>query len=346
MNAIKYILAGAAVCMSIVGCHEIEKPANTIPTVTTNESLDVESRLTGSVSSPSGIGFDCYFLISNSSDMTEAWDEGANCLESEDGVFSAYSVPVTSMEGLSSGMTYYAVLCASDGQSEVRGNVVQFTMQMPSYLTIESIEIATVDREYTNDFLGVFLTDTNQEIKYYDHSAYLGVETEIPVTEPSLVYAYAYSEGNYSALDEIRVYDGNTDYFYGVADVTPENPRVIMMLHSAMAKVVFEFFEEDGQQVSMENAYLVSDGSTLDYCGRLDLTTGEIQSLQEYLGEMDLSQNDYEMYGFFIPGSFEEGNVKLRFDYQGNDCEYVVPASTWEAGQTYHINVDLTPYVL
>ena len=125
MKAIRYTLGMLLACLALVGCQEVEEPLNTVPTVVTGEPLYVSTNFvtfTGSVSSRA----ECYFLISTSEDMSDAHQVDVYPYFDGD-VTQLWQCPME-LGDLQPGTTYYVVLCATDGRSEVRGNVVSFAM--------------------------------------------------------------------------------------------------------------------------------------------------------------------------------------------------------------------------
>ena len=134
MKAIRYTLGILLACLTLVGCQDVEEPLNTVSTVVTNE-VEVSSNyifLTGSVSSKA----ECYFLISISEDMADAERLHAE-IDYSGGDLPADWEYYCGLGDLQPGTTYYVVLCATDGRSEVRGNVVSFT-------TLDVLHISSV----------------------------------------------------------------------------------------------------------------------------------------------------------------------------------------------------------
>ena len=131
MKKIFFVMASIAILM-LDGCQEVASPLNTVPAVTTDaveEFIGNYAYLSGKTSSKG----ECYFLISTSEDMADARTVEAFSHKTEQDTKWHCA---TEVGNLQPGVTYYVVLCATDGCSEVRGNIVSFTTS--SYLKIES----------------------------------------------------------------------------------------------------------------------------------------------------------------------------------------------------------------
>lgn len=356
MKTIRYTLLILLACLSLNSCQDVEEPANTVPTVVTDavEKYSGEfAYLSGTVSSRA----ECYFLISTSEDMSDAQKLEAYSYKNEEkGNWSCNR----ELGDLIPGTTYYVVLCATDGRSVVKGNVVSFTTS--AYLSIESVKVD--GKDYSWDLLGTYLTDADQYVnnpKYYGNmqtvrSGNNGYKLphSIILTEPSYrVYAYApYNEGNsVETINEIEVQAGGTDYLYGSCEVTPSNPKANIEMQSALAGLHFTISTDSKESISMSyinlrNVNGESKTEALSIRGKLDLATGKITPVpipghDGILINMPNTtihagvQANAEMR--VIPTSFKDGEIEINISVNNELVRATLPAGNWEAGKTYEI---------
>lgn len=355
MKTIRYTLLVLLACLSLSGCQDVEEPANTVPTVITDvvEKYSGEfAYLTGTVSSRA----ECYFLISTSEDMSDAQKVEVYPYKNEEkGSWTCNR----ELGDLTPGTTYYVVLCATDGRSEVKGNVVSFTTS--AYLSIESVKVD--GKEGGWDILGAYLTSADQ----YANSKYGNMRIirngngsyELPysimLTEPSYkVYAYdPYNEGNSpETLKEINVWtNGTNNCLYGSCEVTPSSPKANIEMKSALAKLYFTISTDSKEPISisyinLRNVDQQSKTEALSISGKLDLTTGKITPVPVpgHDGIL-LNMPNTPIYAgvhanaemLVIPTSFKDGEIEIGVSVNSQFIRTTLPAATWEAGKTYEI---------
>lgn len=366
MKKILFCMMTTIALLILGGCQEIESPLDTVPNITTATVEQVKrncAQLTGEISSNSSR---CWFLVSTSEDMSDAQTIMATTSRSDmDSKWFCYA----SIDGLQSGTNYYVALCATDGRSEVRGNVVSFIT--PSYLKIESVFTAD-GKPYTGDVLGVYLADANQQVfaKYGNMKALgrneTGYELDhdyFTVTEPTTVYAYIpynYNQtSNIESLDQVFVdADGYYDYQYGSCIVTEDNPNANIKMQSAMAKLQISLGVDkesmvdyyDVRSVALRNVNATADKEALSIQGTLDLTTGNIKPtfIEGHDGivyERDFSISKIEnriIEMYVIPTQFEDGELEFEVDIcYPQTVKISVPAASWEKGKTYDISLNV-----
>lgn len=360
MKTIRYTLIMLLACLTLNSCQDIEEPVNNIPTVTTDAVKMYEAgtfaALSGSVTSKA----ECYFLISPAEDMIPA-----RIIEADvryDSELEEY-VCNSEVSDLISGTTYYVALCATDGRSEVRGNVVSFTTT--AYLSIESVRWN--GEMYSADVIGVYLANDNQFVPSgYGNMIALRNSTDISsydlrknvvLNEPSIAYAYSPYDDTYpgSALDEIdvRTY-GYNDYLYGSCEVTPTNPKANIELKSALAKLHFVFSTDNEEDITINSINLCNtnkeiEDEALSISGKLDLATGEI-SPTSILGHdgivRKLDYNNVIHSGIstysemlVIPTTFGNEEIVLNVQANGDFVQVPIAGTTWEKGKTYEIAI-------
>lgn len=359
MKTFKYTLILLLACLSMQSCQEIEEPQNTVPTVVTDaveKYSGYMAYLSGSVTSRAN----CYFLLSTQTDLSDArkldvyprYDEeqGKWFCQSEAG-------------NLQAGTTYYVALCATDGRSEVKGNVVEFTTS--SYLSIESVTYN--GRELDWDIFSLYITDSENRIEpdagnlrveksYVDNNLYWKLPYDFLLSKSSYkVYACAYNKENPSgSLDRIPVsVRGHEDCVYGSDQVTPENPKANIELKSALATLHFMISTDNAESISVyfnlrNNGNLPTGTERLSISGTLDLTTGKITPIpiaghDGITFKTDIKpEASIEATVKIIPTSFKDGELEL-VAYIGNQ-PIIIPlsASTWEGGKDYEIPVTVS----
>lgn len=361
MKNICYSVLAVFALLSMNCCQDLESPLNTVPNITTDavKHAGTSAYISGRLSSKG----ECYFLVSLSEDMNEAKRVETYSYQSEEDAIWHCGAELYELEP---GTTYYVVLCATDGRSEVRGNVVSFTTS--SYLTIESVYMADGE-PYTNDILGVYLANANQHVfeKYGNQRALRNGWTgdgnpqkyDLPynfmITEPTTVYAYIpwNEKSNPDVLNQVPVRSSAyRDYQYGSCTVTSENPKANIEMHSAMARLQFILSADAEVQqsfqvwsIELENT---SDAGPLFNEGMLDLTTGNVTSTGNSgsVGRDDFNGIDLYTGGKSItaevlvfPISFTDGELSLHVRTSAGEVEVPIPGATWEKGKTYEIPV-------
>ena len=356
MKTIQYILLMLLVCLSLTGCQDVEEPANTVPTVVTDavEKYSGEfAYLTGTVSSRA----ECYFLISTSEDMSDAQKVEAYPYKNEEkGNWTCNR----DLGDLIPGTTYYVMLCATDGRSEVKGNVVSFTTS--AYLSIESVKVD--GKDFSWDLLGVYLA-ANQKVIYdfanmratRNSNNGFTLPKNIILTEPAYnVYAYSPydKENSIETLNAVNVWTkGTNDYFYGSCEVTPSNPKANIEMRSALAKLNFIISTDSKESVSIGYINLrnvKSEIESLSISGRLDLTTGKITPTPVPGHDgilMEISKNTIDATTttnaqmLVIPTSFKDGEIEICVYVNSQLIRTTFPTTTWEAGKTYEIPLEI-----
>ena len=354
MKTIRYTLLVLLACLSLNSCQDVEDPANTVPTVVTDAVEKYSGDyafLSGTVSSRA----ECYFLISTSEDMSEAQKvEVYPHRNEEKGNWTCGR----ELGDLIPGTTYYVVLCATDGRSEVKGNVVSFTTS--AYLSIESVKVA--GKDYSGDVLGTYLTDVNQRVNNFHYGNMRTLRNgnnsyELPyniiLSEPTYrVYAYAPYDmkASIETINAIEVWTrGTNNYLYGSCEVTPSNPKANIEMHSALAKLYFTISTDSKESISLgyinlRNANWQSETEALSINGKLDLATGKItpRPVSGHDGIL-LNMPNTPIYDgvhanaemLVIPTSFKDGEIEISVSVNNELIRTTLPATTWEAGKTY-----------
>lgn len=356
MKTIRYTLLMLLACLSLNSCQDVEDPANTVPTVVTDAVEKYSGDyafLSGTVSSRA----ECYFLISTSEDMSDAQKVEVYSHRNEE---KGNWICGRELGDLIPGTIYYVVLCATDGRSEVRGNVVLFTTS--AYLSIESVKVD--GKDYSGDVLGAYLTDVNQRVNNFHYGNMRTLRNgnnsyELPyniiLSEPSYrVYAYAPYDmkASVETINAIEVWArGTNDYLYGSCEVTPSNPKANIEMHSALAKLYFTISTDSKESISLgyinlRNANWQSETEALSINGKLDLATGKITPVP-VAGHDGILLNlpntpiydgvhaNAEM--LVIPTSFKDGEIEISVSVNNELIRTSLPATTWEAGKTYEI---------
>ncbi len=356
MKTIWYTLLMLLACLSLNSCQDVEEPVNTVPAVTTDKVEKYSGNfayLTGTVTSRA----ECYFLISTSEDMSDARKEETYSSKNEESGKWTCSKQVGDLQ---SGVTYYVMLCATDGRSEVKGNVVSFTTS--AYLSIESIKVN--GKNYDSDIVGIYLATNQTAVPNFgnlratrnNNNGYT-LPRNITLTEPAYkVYAYSpYYEGNSpETLNGIEVWaKGTEDYLYGSCDVTPSNPKANIEMQSALAKLYFHISTDSKESITisyinLRNVNGQAETEALSINGRLDLATGKITPTPVSGHDgivMKVSQStinattstNAEM--LVIPTSFKDGEIELSVSVGNQFIRTAIPAATWKAGEGYEFAI-------
>lgn len=362
------ILASLASCLLFVGCQEVEEPANTIPTVNTDAIKEIgmnNAVVWGSVTSESY----CKFLLSTQPDLSDAKVFDAYRHSGGTGVYQG------ELTGLTPGTTYYVALKASDGYSEIVGNVETF--KTLSRLGIESVTLADWDGKqsslFTESPVGTFVYSVSEEKLHLDfynkRTTYANGKWSFPSSndigfngQSKRLYAYyPYKEQQYEAT-KVRVLANKVDVLYGQSqDLSESDPNATIALKHAMSKVTFAIKKASGSE-----SFDVTIGSirlrntekdkvdAVRYDGYLNLLTGEITTGDVGFGHdgigvdcnLSLSADKSQGVDFYvIPNSFLERQAMLVLFEKNGSNSYVLyfGDTTWKAGQHYTYTVTVTP---
>lgn len=357
MKTIHNLLLMFFTCLILNSCQDVEEPVNNVPTVITDTVKDYSGRsayLSGSISSKAK----GYFLISTSEDFTDA--RKIEAYAKDENYFYA------GVEDLTPGTTYYYVLCATDGRSEVRGQVQSF--KTTAYLSIESVTMGQWGEDGAVAFvpeepIGIFVADSYSKEIYQrignwsvscNNSTWKLPEDILLPSNPQKMYAYhPYNKEVSSEIDGLHfpvyTYSG-IDYLYGSSEELSESHMTahIEMKH-AMARITFSITKskESDTYEYVTLAYLCNNRNddnarAISVEGTLDITSGGINPKFYYndgiFRECKFQPNAdkaevIEMLA--IPTSFAEGTVMFQLVI-GQQTLYVsLPAEKWEAGKQY-----------
>lgn len=366
MKAIRYTLLIFLACLTLGSCQDVEEPMNTVPAVTTDavEKYSGEyAYLSGNVTSRS----ECYFLISTTKEMGEEARkvETYARYNEERGKWFCQS----EIGNLEPGTTYYVVLCATDGRSEVRGNVVEFT-------TPQSIRIANISmkpcgnnesEESTKftpeDTIGMFLTmqdgnelsvqnPWNMEVRYQSAEWVLPAQI-IPNNTPRKLYAYYPYYKGMERDYTIPVVLNGIHYLYGNSEeLTQNNAEAHITMQHALVRVTFSITKAKGSEVNeyVTRALVYNNHSqAISLGGRMNALTGEIipdgfyndgiSKSCEFKPEID-KVNVVEM--LVIPTQFEKGQVTFEIQMGEQTIYASLPAAQWEQGKHYDYPFEIT----
>lgn len=366
MKTIRYTLLVLLACLSLSGCQDVEEPANTVPTVITNAVEKYSGNfayLSGTVSSRA----ECYFLISTSEDMNDAQKVEVYPYKNEEkGSWTCNR----ELGYLTPGTTYYVVLCATDGRSEVKGNVVSFTTN--KNLRIANISVTPCgnsESEEKTDFIpedaiGMFLTildgdklsvqdPWNMEVYYRTQKWTLPVQIMPDNTSRKLYAYYPYYKGierDYAI--PVSLTEGN-HYLYGSSEgLTQSNSEAYITMRHALTRITFSVTKAKESAVDeyVTNARLYNNNSkAISLDGRMNVFTGVITSNYYYTDGIlksckfkpDIEKvNVIEM--LVIPTQFSEDEVAFEIQ-MGNHIIYAtLPATTWERGKHYDYPFEIT----
>lgn len=275
MNTIKNIFVLLLALAAIVGCQEVEEPANTVPTVKTDAVEKVfgyYAYLSGSVSSKAYY----YFLISTDESLSDAQKVESYAEYNED---RKLWVAQCEVSDLKAGTTYFAALCATDGRSEVRGNVVSFSTESHLLSFAETRDYLWNGQLNTNAFypeaadyeIGFFTTNSTDDTSFKDINERVSLDNTgagqsalvVDGRNPFNLYAYyPYYDEEEAADGSWTVYaDGQIDWMYGAAYrgddlqvIDETRSEATVRLRHAMGKVVLHIKGDmsfDGKQVEL-----------------------------------------------------------------------------------------------
>jgi len=369
-TTIKYPISAILACLALVGCQEVDAPANSKPSVETFSVTGLtghEAYLSGSVSTNAT----CYFLLSSTINLTEPDTIPASqqTIYASDSVSSNQYYYAALYDGLKPGNDYYVALCASDGRSEVRGNVVSFST--PTYLTIENVYLSDIDGYSTASFqptqpIGSFVL-TSWEYTYGIWGSYQNLQTtysnskftmadgdDISLSSDVRVYAYypyttEYSNYYIPIKANESLYGKTATYLYGNSNtVNSDDTEAYITMHYALAKISLTITNanDDGatlSQITLENI----DGNYLASSGEMNVFSGDISDLQDYDAHtrtchQTLTSTAYTEDFMLIPTSFDENQVVVKLVVDGEEEQLALPAVTWSKGHhyTYQLTVD------
>lgn len=348
---------------SFFACQELDEPADTDPSVKTLAVSELGGRkayFQGTVNAEAT----GYFLLATTINLVnpvkiEATQiaEGAN----------TYAAQYT---GLTPGTDYYVAFCASDGSSEVTGNVVSFTT--PTYLTIEGAYLSNIDGGSSSAFtpsqaFGTFLLDSwsysygvwnnysNMKTEYADGEYVL--PQDISLSTDVRVYAYyPYTTDCSSYTIPVSVNGTDTPtYLYGNSStVNEDNTDATITFHHALAKVSLAITNTNSSSAQLSNVSICDiDGSVLAGSGTMNVFTGAITNLQNYSDRsVDCSQtltsSAYTTDFMVIPTSFDSDQLIVKLKVDGKDFVTTIPSATWNQGThyTYQLSVNKDNLVL
>lgn len=367
---IKYPISAVLACLALVGCQEVDAPANSNPSVETFSVTGLtghEAYFSGAVSTNAT----CYFLLSSTINLTEPDTISASqqTIYGSDSISSDKYHYATLYNGLKPGKDYYLALCASDGRSEVRGNVVSFST--PTYLTIENVYLSDIDGYSTNVFqptqpigsfvlssweysYGVWDSYQNMKTTYSDSKYSMANGNDISLSSDVRVYSYypyttEYSNYYIPVKANETLYGETPTYLYGYSNtVNSDDTEAYITMHYALAKISLAITNanDDGatlSQVTLENI----DGDYLASSGEMNVFTGDISELQDYDAhtrtcQQTLTSTAYTEDFMLIPTSFDENQVVVKLVVDGVEEQLALPAVTWSKGHhyTYQLTVD------
>lgn len=363
MNRIHYILTSLIVCLLLVGCQDVEEPLNTIPTVKTDAVTEVgmkEAFVSGSVSSKSS----CTFLLSKQQDLSDAIAINARCTDETNGIYKG------ELGQLSPNTTYYVALCATDGYSQVIGNVQSFTTA--SCLGIANVTLADWDtgeqQPFQSTVSSILYSKTLGELLYdlqftlaYGNGWSMSPAREIGFEKGDTLKFFAY----YPTMDDIQDYtrmhiDANTDFVYGNSEeLSSSKPNANIALKHLMAKVSFEvkISGDDDRSIKLQyanlrNAWTIQSNAIALDC-YFNLLSGELSEGDAYYGHDGLlTQCDFELSTensltidfYVIPTTFKEGEVvfQLYSDHWSEIISSTLGEASWLSGQHYIYPVVIT----
>lgn len=362
----KYILATLVSCFLFASCQDVEEPTNTIPTVRTDAVTEIGMRdalVSGSVTSKSN----CKFLLSTQPDLSDAIDFNARCIDEEKGLYTG------ELSQLLANTTYYVALCATDGYSEVKGNIQSF--RTASCLTIADVTLAdweTGKQEPFNSALKSQLyTTTGNSLVYdatyileYGNNWYMSPAKEIGFgNETRRFYACDPWLESIEDVTKIHLYANKYDFVYGSSEELSEsNPNAHITMNHAFAKVTFEIKKSSDSNfnlvvgdANMRNSW-TKHVNAIKFDSYFNLLTGEMSEDDEYYGHdglfinqlnLELSATEVQTVDFYvIPTSFEDKDAMLILyakDNWSNSFESALSGTSWSAGKHYTYPVTVTP---
>lgn len=361
------ILASLASCLLLVGCQDVEEPANTVPTVETVAVKEIGMRdamVYGTVTTQST----CYFLLSTQPDLADAKQFDAYSLNEAAGTYEG------ELYGLTPGTTYYVAFCATDGYSEIIGDVVSF--KTASCLGIDSVTWPQPgwDEEFTNTPIGTFIYTVTDDVLHPDYvnlmTSYANGKWSLPsgyeigfYNQSKRVYAYYPYNKEVIGATKIHVNANSEQVLYGQSqDLSEETPNASIALKHAMARVVFNIKKSAEANldltigsVNLRNNYSDDKVNAIRFDGYLNILTGEMTEGEVGFGhdglfkecDITLSAEESQTVDYnVIPNSFSKGQALLVLYEKGNWSNSFVTYldnTTWTAGHGYFYTVTVTP---
>lgn len=357
MKNIRYILGiMLGICLMVSGCQNLTDPEYTVPTIETKDVMNVTSTqatFNGKIEDvfQNYQYHKIYLLLSTSADMSNA---------EEHSFFGANEY--ISVDKLTPETTYYYVTCASDGVTEIRGEV-------KSFITLGSIRLISVtsttwdgsQEEYSPDMLGAYLFYANEPEIYQKHGN-MYIEKPIVSTEgwklPQEIlptstklkmcgyfpYQEKYSYSEY--LIPFGTYKYDEDVLWGVSNILDEQtPDASIQMQHAMARVVFSI---TGTATVLETTVITNfrianrnEASGIPTYGYLNLYSGDFERCSygediyrsTQLHPTDVAQN-IEILTF--PAEFSNEAARLTLGTKdGHQVSVNLPETRWEAGHQY-----------
>lgn len=360
------MLTMLATCLLLTSCQDVEEPANTIPTVKTDAVTNIGIRdafVSGSVSSKSN----CKFLLSTQQDLSDAIEINARCIDEENGLYTG------ELSQLTSNTTYYVALCATDGYSEVKGNVLSF--KTASCLSIADVTLADWDTGEQKPFQfalkSLLYTTTNNSLDYdatfvleYDSNWNMSPNKEIGFgNETRRLFACYPWLNDIEDVTKIHLYANKYDFVYGSSEELSEsNPNAHIALNHAMAKVTFEIKKSSDANldftlgsVNLRNVWTRPVNAILFDC-YFNLLTGKMSEGDVSYGHdglfvtdlnLELSTTDAKTVDFYvIPNTFADYDAMLKLyskESWSNSFQSELSGTTWSAGKHYTYPVTVTP---
>ena len=214
-KTVLYILV-SLLPMIFAGCQQLDEVPVNIPTVTTLEADEIgmtTAKIYGQVENMNAIYCYYYFLVSECSDFPEDRTDRYSFRTWAPEESQVFYADVT---GLHEYVTYYYVLCATDGVAEVRGEVLSFTTLKYEVKDVSIIadsigpyqpsDVVQSDKTYLAAYGSVFGLN---EYDYYDNNIYFRasvdggdfekVETEVEYYSGLFSAAWRTSVNKYGA---------------------------------------------------------------------------------------------------------------------------------------------------
>lgn len=360
---ILYIMSAILVSLSFSSCQDLDEPADTDPSVKTLAVSELGGRkayFQGTVNAQAT----GYFLLATTINLVDPVKIEATQIAEGSNTYAAQYT------GLTPGTDYYVAFCASDGASEVKGNVVSFTT--PTYLTIDNVLLSDIDGSSSSSFspdqaFGSFLLDTwsytygvwdnysNLKTEYVDGEFVL--PQDISLSTDVRVYAYyPYTTecNNYTIPVSVNDTDTQT-YLYGNSStVNADNTDATITFRHALAKVSLAISNTNSSSAQLTKVSLCDiNGDCLAGSGTMNVFTGAISDLQNFSDRsVDCSQtlgsSAYTADFMVIPTSISSDQVIVKVVVDGREIASVLPAVTWNKGShyTYQLSINKDNLVL
>lgn len=356
MKKIRYILGiMLGLCLVASGCQNLTEPDSFIPTVTTGDVINVGSTY---ATLPFVIMGDhegsatYYFYFSTSEDMKD----------------KVRKEQYTTIKDLTPGTTYYYMACATDGISEIRGEVKSFTTL--SNFRIGKVTFTDWDgtvKEASGDYspIGVTMYRTSGGISHNLKATLDGSVWNLPIEIPagtisSYVYAYwPYSERDYqhegsgSVPIQTYKYDGN-DYMYAQSEPNEGGATVNINLQHAMARVIFHFSISNNNKndIAAISSFTLSNGEKvlptqgylyLDENGSIGTSTDSFNHPLYYGYGFEIEKGSVHDVTLYSIPTTNTGVITLTLKMSDNnsvstDLE-ITTANSWKKGNTYEYDV-------